>query len=303
MDLLADTAPGVREGLGASVSAAWWGFDPEDATPALQACLDSGARTIVIPAMGRPWVTRPLSIRSHTTLVLQEGVQILSRKGDFRNGDSSLFTLKDVEDVAIYGYGARLTMRKVDYRQQPYKKSEWRHAIEMYGCSRISVLGLSAESSGGDGVYLGRGERQSFNSDVLLRDLLLRDHYRQGISVISAQDLRIENVEMSFTEGTPPSAGIDFEPNYSDERFVRCVLKRCLIHSNRGPGISAVLRKMDESSLDIDIRVEDSYVAGSPISLLVFGAGRVGGRIQFVNTALYGIQLVLSGHRVEISGN
>jgi len=60
---------------------------------------------------------------------------------------------------------------------------------------------------------------------------------------------------------------------------------------------------MDENSLDIDIRVEDSYVAGSPISLLVFGAGRVGGRIQFVNTALYGIQLVLPGHRVEISGN
>lgn len=69
MDLLADTAPGVREGLGGSVSAAWWGFDPEDAKPALQACLESGARTIVIPAMGRPWVTRPLSIRSHTTLV------------------------------------------------------------------------------------------------------------------------------------------------------------------------------------------------------------------------------------------
>jgi hypothetical protein len=170
MDQLADTAPGVREGLEGTVSAAWWwGFDPEDATPALQACLESGARTIVVPAIGRPWVTRPLSIRSHTTLVLQEGVQILSRKGDFRNGDSSLFTLKDVEDVAIYGYRARLTMRKVDYRQQPYKKSEWRHAIEMYGCSRISVLGLSAESSGGDGVYLGRGERQSFNSDVLLR--------------------------------------------------------------------------------------------------------------------------------------
>lgn len=296
-------AADFRQGLRTGVSAAWWGFDPVDATPALQSSLDSGARIILIPAMGRPWITRPLSIRSHTTLVLEEGVEILSKEGEFQKDDSSMFTLKDVEDVTIYGYGARLAMRKADYRQQPYAKSEWRHAIELYGCTRISVLGLTAESSGGDGVYLGRGDRQSFNSEVLLRDLLLRDHYRQGISVISAQDLRIERVEMSFTEGTPPSAGIDFEPNYADERILRCVLSNCVIHSNRGPAISAVLRVMDESSREIDIRVEDSYIAGSPISLLVFGAGRVGGRIQFTNTALQGIQLVRPGHRVEISGN
>jgi hypothetical protein len=194
-------------------------------------------------------------------------------------------------------------MRKGDYRQAPYSKSEWRHAIEMYGCTGISVLGLTAESSGGDGVYLGRGDQQSYNSDVLLRDLLLRDHYRQGISVISAQDLRIQNVEMSFTEGTLPSAGIDFEPNYPDERIVRCVLSNCVIRSNRGPGIAAVLRMMDSTSRDIDIRVEDSFVAGSPISFLVFGAGKVGGRIVFVNTRLHGIQLVGPDHRVEILGN
>jgi hypothetical protein len=304
-DLKADTeaAGRFREGLRSSVSAAWWGFDADDATASLQASLDSGAQIVVVPAMGRPWVTGPLLIRSHTTLVLEEGAEILAKEGGFQKDDASLIALKNVEDVSIYGYGARLAMRKGDYRKAPYQKSQWRHAIEMYGCTRISVLGLTAESSGGDGVYLGRGDAQTYNSQVLLRDLLLRDHYRQGISVISAQDLRIQNVEMSFTEGTLPSAGIDFEPNYADERIVRCVLSNCIIRSNSGPGISAVLRTMDATSADIDIRVEDSFVSGSPISFLVFGAGKVGGRILFVNTKLHGLQLIGPSHRVEISGN
>jgi hypothetical protein len=60
---------------------------------------------------------------------------------------------------------------------------------------------------------------------------------------------------------------------------------------------------MDATSADIDIRVEDSFVSGSPISFLVFGAGKVGGRILFVNTKLHGLQLIGPSHRVEISGN
>jgi hypothetical protein len=304
-DVRADAEAAARfsRGLRESVSAAWWGFDPEDATASLQSSLDSGARVVLVPAMGRPWITRPLSIRSGTTLILEEGVEILAKKGEFRKNNSSLLTLGDVEDVTIYGYGARIAMRKDDYRHEPYEKGEWRHAVAMYGCSRVTLLGLTAESSGGDGVYLGRGGRQTYNRDVVLRDLLLRDHYRQGVSVISAQDLLIERVEMSFTEGTLPSSGIDFEPNYADERLVRCVLRNCVIHSNSGPGICAVLKKMDGSSEDVEIRVEDSFVAGSPVSFLVWDAGKVGGTIRLVGTALHGLQLVQPGRKVIITGN
>jgi hypothetical protein len=296
------TVEGFRAGTRESVSAAWWGFDENDATSSLQASLDSGAKVILIPYMGTPWITQPLTLRSHSTVILQEGVEIISKRGSFQKEDNSLLALKDVENITLYGYGARLTMRKDDYRRAPYEKSEWRHAIELYGCTRISVLGLIVTSSGGDGVYLGRGT-QTFNGDILLRDLTLRDHFRQGISVISAQDLRIENVEMSSTEGTPPSAGIDFEPNYPDEVFIRCLLKNCIIRSNAGPGVSVVLMKLDKASRGIDIRVEDSVVSNNPLSLLV-GAGSAHGTIQFQNTRLHGIQLIWPpGSGVKIVGN
>jgi hypothetical protein len=253
--------------------------------------------------MGKPWLTEPLTLRSHSTIIIEEGAEILSKRGSFQGSDNSLLALKDLEDVTLYGYGAKLTMRKEDYRRAPYQKSEWRHAIELYGCARISVFGLTVASSGGDGVYLGRGSARSFNGDVVLRDLTLRDHYRQGISVVSAQDLLIENVEMSLTEGTLPSAGIDFEPNYPDEIFVRCSLKNCVIRSNAGAGVSVVLDKLDTGSRDIDIRMQGCVVSNNLVSLIV-GAGKGHGTIEFRNTALHGIQLIWPpGSGVKITGN
>jgi hypothetical protein len=290
-----------RKGQRDSVSAAWWGFDQNDATHSLQACLDSGANVVLIPAMGRPWVTTTLFPRSHTTIILQEGTEVIAKKGAFLGKGDALFCLKDVEDVTLQGYGARLAMRKSDYLAKPYEKSEWRHAIELYGCARISVLGLKVESSGGDGVYLGRGGSRTFNDHIVLRDLLLRDHHRQGISVISAQDLLIENVEMYLAWGTLPCAGIDFEPNNADERLIGCVLKNCSIRCNAGAGIQVYLDKLNASSRPIDIRVEDSLVSNFPAALMVFGVGAVQGKIDFLHTRLSGAKLIGPGSGVKVT--
>jgi len=293
----ADFHSGQRE----SVSAAWWGFDENDATHSLQACLDCGARVILIPAMGRPWVTTTLLPRSHTTIIFQEGAEVVAKQGAFRGKGDALLALKNVEDVTLYGYGARLAMRKSDYRSKPYEKSEWMHAIELYGCARVSVLGLKVESSGGDGVYLGRGGPRTFNEHIVLRDLLLRDHHRQGISVISAQDLLIENVEMYLTWGTLPCAGIDFEPNGADERLVDCVLRNCSIRCNAGAGIQVYLKALNASSREIDIRVEDSLVSNFPFALMVFGAGEARGRIDLSNSRLCGAKLIGPGSGVKVT--
>lgn len=39
----------VQSGKRTDANAAWWGFNPEDATEGLQAAIDSGARRLIIP--------------------------------------------------------------------------------------------------------------------------------------------------------------------------------------------------------------------------------------------------------------
>jgi Right handed beta helix region len=300
-DLRSDPAAlaAFRAGLRDSISVAWLGQDENDATGSLQACLDSGARVVLIPAMDHPWMTQPLFVRSHTTIVIQENAMILAKKGSFRGSADSLFSLHDVVDVTFSGYGARLMMRKSDYRRKPYEESQWRHGIEMYGCTDISILGLTVESSGGDGVYLG-GSKQSFDKNVTLRDLSLRDNYRQGISVISAEDLLIENVEMSGTEGTLPSAGIDFEPNYSEERIIRCVLQSCVIRSNAGPGILVNLKSFKKDSRPVDISIRDCVVSRSLFALMLVGARAARGTLELHRTGMCGLQMVGLGSGVDV---
>lgn len=130
---------------------------------------------------------------------------------------------------------------------------------------------------------------------------MLRDHHRQGISVISAHDLRIENVEMYLTWGTLPCAGIDFEPNNADERLIGCVLRNCSIRCNAGAGIQVYLDKLKASWRPIGIRVEDSLVSNFPSALMVFGVGVAQGKIDFLNTRLFGAKLIGPGSGVKVT--
>ena len=75
----------VMQGKRADASAAWWGFNAADPTAALQAAFDSKARRVVIPYMGKPWIVRPLRLRSNQEIDIAPGVVILAKRGEFQN--------------------------------------------------------------------------------------------------------------------------------------------------------------------------------------------------------------------------
>ena len=213
----------VAAGHLAIANAAWWGFDGEDATSALQAAIDSKARTVIVPYMGQPWIVRPIHLRSNLELIFEPGVLVLAKKGEFKERWDCLLTAIGLEDITIRGYGATLRMRKRDYRNPPYpEKEEWKHGLKIEGSRRIHVEGLRIESSGGDGIYIGTGEGRS-SEDIVIRDCVSHDNHRQGISVTDVKNLLVENCVFSGTEGTGPSAGIDYEPDNPRQLLVNCV--------------------------------------------------------------------------------
>ena len=66
----------VQAGKRAEANAAWWGFDEEDATEAIQAAIRSGAKRVIVPNVGKDWIVRPLQLASDQELVLEPGVVI-----------------------------------------------------------------------------------------------------------------------------------------------------------------------------------------------------------------------------------
>ncbi len=154
-------------------------------------------------------------------------------------------------------------MRKQDYMSPAYTKSEWRHCLAFTGCQGIQVFGLEIAGSGGDGIYVGRGTSMTFCDTVHIKDVVCENNLRQGISVISARDLLIEDCVFRQTKGAAPESGIDFEPNERDEQLVGCVVRNCEILDNANLGVQIVLANLDRDSHPISITIEGSRILGN----------------------------------------
>ncbi len=278
----------VAAGKAQMAVASWWGFDAEDSTDALQAAIDSGVRKLIIDNPGKPWIVRPISLASNQEIVFRKGVEVVAKRGEFKGTNDALFRADDKQNITLNGYGATLRMWRSDYAAPPYEDAEWRHTLSLKSCSNVKVYGLTLTDSGGDGIYLGTATRGVTNKDIHIRDVTCERHYRQGISVITAENLLIENTVMRETGGTNPQAGIDFEPNRPDERLVNVVMRNCTTEGNQGDGYLFFLALMDATSAPVSVRFENCRSIGDNASGTRVITGNapekaVGGRIEYVD--------------------
>lgn len=87
---------------------------------------------------------------------------------------------------------------------------EWGMGIMVSGTS-VSINGLRIKDCWGDCIYIG-GE----SKNVFIKSCVLEGGRRQGISITSANDVRIENCIFTNVGGTDPEYAIDIEPNKGD---------------------------------------------------------------------------------------
>ena len=258
-DLVAKVASG--EVCEAEVS--WWGFDQKDSTRYIQAALDSKARKIVLDKRESSWITRPLVGRSNLTLVIPEGVELCAKRGEYRNTHDMMLMFTAATNLTFTG-GGTMKMWFEDYTNSTlYAWSEWRHALAFHSCSDVLVENLRIVDSGGDGIYLGRKGKIYTNTDVTIRNVFLSRNNRQGISVISADRLLIENCVMENTCGTLPMAGIDFEPNSPQEMLRNIVVRNCTVRGNRGSGFDFSVANLNSSSPEISVLIENCRSEGN----------------------------------------
>lgn len=278
----------VRTGKRPVAQASWWGFQPEESTAALQAAIDSGAKKVVVEKMPSAWIVDQIRLASDQELYFEAGVEVLAKKGAFHGSADSLFSAAGKKNIRLIGPGATLRMRRADYDGKDYRHAEWRHVLKLHGCTGITVEGLTLAESGGDGIYLGAGPGGAPCKDVVIRDVVCDRNYRQGISVISAENLLIERCVLKDTAGTPPAAGIDFEPNSANERLVNCVIRDSTIENNQGYALHIYAPNLDRTSKPVSIRIENCVTRGAnarsaSIVLSTGPKGPVTGLIELVN--------------------
>ncbi|MFH1438893.1 MAG: sugar-binding protein [Pseudomonadota bacterium] len=250
------------------VKASWFGWEAAEATAALQAAIYSGAKKVVIDNVGE-WIVDRIFLTNDQELVFEKGVILSAKKGAFKGKTDALLNGLAVRNLRITGNGALLRMWKNDYFGPGYDRAEWRHALNLKSASNVMVSDIILKDSGGDGVYLGNAGKPHppCCTDIVLRKVTCDGNARQGISVISAVNLLIEDCALINTSGTAPQAGIDWEPNLSNECLVNNVMRRTRIEGNAGDGIDLYLPNLTVTTRDISIRIEDCLVKGNRVGL------------------------------------
>ena len=269
-DLIAKVASGeIRE---ARVS--WWGFDAKNSTKYLKAAIASGVPKLTVDKMPSPWISTPLRAVSNQHIVFEDGSVLLAKRGEFSGINDRLLSLIAVENVRITGYGAKLRMWRCDYdggkdkKGRKYERAEWRHALSMHSATNVVVEGLTFEESGGDGIYIAsRGTEPCRN--ITIRDCVCDGNYRQGLSIISAENLLVETCVFRNTNGAAPEDGVDFEPNKPTDRFVNCVLRNCVSENNAGNGFEFALSQSRNTTVPCSIRLENCRTSGDGIGIKV----------------------------------
>ncbi len=287
---LADVASGKIK----VAKASWWGFDPVDSTEALQAAINSKVPRLVVDNVGAPWVSRGLTLVSNQKIEFEKGVELLAKRGEFKGKTDALLTGVRLTNLTLRGYGATLRMWRSDYDQAPYIHSEWRHLIRLFSCRKVRILGLTLTESGGDGIYLGHAPEGPPNRDVLIKDCACTKNYRQGISVVTAENLLIEHTVLRNTAGTNPQSGIDFEPNHPGDRLVNCVMRNCVAENNAAHGFAVYLWNLNPTSAPVSIKFENCRASGN----VTWGAA-----VNGHNNVKQAARGVIEFHHCALEGN
>lgn len=268
----------------------WTGTDD---TLYLQEMLDSEYEYLLIPASPGAWVTDPLFInRDNLTLYFEEGSRIEAKPGSFKGRNDCLLTVENQSNISFIGLdgGGSLAMHREDYGRNPYSKAEWRHALSLKSVRNLTVESMIIEESGGDGIYISVSNEENalpYSENLNIRGCLIQNHYRQGISVISAVNLTIDHCEILNTRGTAPEAGIDFEPNQPGQVFQNCLIRDTRLQGNRGPGILIWLKKLNgQESRPVEITVENCDVRRNPLGINIGGlSGKPEGTVRIISTS------------------
>ena len=266
----------------AEVKVSDFGYDAADSTAFIRAAFASGAKRVVLDRQAGPWYTLPLKMPSDIEFVLESGVELVAKRGEYKGLRDFLLELPGCTNVTIRGgKGATLRMWKQDYQGPDYKHGEWRYALRIHKCKNVLVEGLTIVESGGDGIGV-------TGTDITIRDCVCDRNHRQGMSIFNVKNLLVENCVFSNTSGTAPQSGIDIEPDSAKEQIENVVFRNCVAYGNVGNGFETALHQLKGSSVPVSITYENCRSWGNArgdatINCRSDSDGGVGGVVRYVN--------------------
>lgn len=219
------------------------------------------AGTYLIDAVKSIWLRSNINLKMAPDAILKV---IPNQAGTY-----AVLQIADVQNVSVSG-GIILGDRK----EHLGRDGEWGMGIRITGSQNIIVEKTIVNDCWGDGFYLGAGAKGNPVENIRLVDVQADNNRRQGISLISGRDVKIIRPRLTNTNGTPPAAGLDIEPNRASDAVENIEIIDAVTAGN-AEGIVVSLQKMNADSRPISIHIRNHQDDGSGRGLLVSSNGAI----------------------------
>ncbi|GAA4086969.1 hypothetical protein [Mucilaginibacter panaciglaebae] len=207
----------------------------KDYTTYLQSALNKYTN-IVFPAFPILVNATGLKILSNTTITFLAGSKLLLVPNNLPN--YSVIRIYNVSNVVLNNpviIGDRYAHSSID--------GQWGQGITISGSKNIILNAPNITNCWGDGIYLSSIDTLN-NHNITINNAYCRSNRRNGISVTSAVGLTLESPYAGYSDGSPPSAGIDFEAESSADQLQKIVINNARTEYNTGNGITMGFRSL-----------------------------------------------------------
>ncbi|KOF08619.1 hypothetical protein AC739_19465, partial [Planococcus glaciei] len=191
-------------------------------------------------------------LKDNITLKFEHGA-ILEALPNSEEG-YEIVKIMDVENVTLLGD----VQIKGERNKHTGTSGEWGFGISIKGSKNVTIKNVDVSDCWGDGIYIGSSVNKNYSNHVKIINATLDNNRRQGISIISAKNLEIFNVEIRNTNGTAPQSGIDIEPNFPTDYLENIKIKNLITSNNFGYGLQLFLLNMKGSKNLVSIEIETS---------------------------------------------
>jgi hypothetical protein len=165
-----------------------------------------------------------LTLRSNQNIWVDGNIRIGGNA--FQN--YAIFDISNCTNVHVFGKG---TLRG-DKLIHTATTGEWGHCVNISDSTYVTVEGLLIRNAWGDGIYIGGSSTGS--SYIRIEDIIADDNRRNGISIVNAQHVIVNNSSFTNTSGTAPQSGIALETNSTSDHLDDISINNCVSSGNAG---------------------------------------------------------------------
>lgn len=177
--------------------------------------------TVYYSANGGIVITSPMRIVLHPNAVLKA---ITGNQVGYR-----VLNIKDTSNVYIEG-GSIIGERDTHIGTT----GQFGHGIYVSRCTNVHISKITITNCWGDSLCIGGldGDTSGYSQDIFLHQVIARNSRRQGLSLVSAKRVYINNCEFSQINGSDPQSGIDIESNTNYPINEDIFISKCKFNQN-----------------------------------------------------------------------